>query len=150
MDQRVEGKKKGASKTLPPVQKGALTPGQEATRSSLCGGRRVDARTKVQCLTEMLLGVCVAPTVALSPVSFTQQKGHTHASFHVRGIQEGPDVILRSQAPASCFPHLKASKTPVFHTSNFTHALHIPLPAFRYCVSHTGHSSEARLPRELQ
>lgn len=137
MDQRVEGKKKGASKTLPPVQKGALTPGQEATRSSLCGGRRVDARTKVQCLTEMLLGVCVAPTVALSPVSFTQQKGHTHASFHVRGIQEGPDVILRSQAHGLLFSTLKGFKNTCFSHIQLHPRTPHSSPCFqRLCVPH--------------
>lgn len=59
-----ESQGKGASKTLPPAQKGALILGQGALSSSLCGGWRVVSHTIVQCLTGLLLGTCITPTVS--------------------------------------------------------------------------------------
>ena len=144
------GKKRGASKPLPRVQKGALTLGQEATRSSLCGGWRVGRSHKSTVFDRDVTGcVCRPHSSLISRVLHTTKRTHTcftSCPWNPGRTRCDPSLT----GPASFFPHLKASKTPVFHTSNFTHALHIPLPAFRDCVSHTGLSLEAPFLRELQ
>ena len=82
---------------------------------------------------------CVSPPQSpdlLCPSESTpvvQQKTHTHAPapFHFMSVESRGQMWSFTQRPGLWFPPLKGLKTPVFHTSSFTHTPHTLLPAFK-------------------